>query len=93
MLTLFFPLAQYYHCSFRMTGEGWLLCFGEYQDVLIIDAKTLGVLHTLSSQSSDWINCMCIVHSARIQGIRYRCSYRPTNSVKYFCINSVILLD
>eukprot|EP00076_Gallus_gallus_P044298 XP_025009836.1 WD repeat-containing protein 72 isoform X3 [Gallus gallus] len=57
----------YYHCSFRMTGEGWLLCFGEYQDVLIIDAKTLGVLHTLSSQSSDWINCMCIVHSARIQ--------------------------
>ncbi|XP_027323012.1 WD repeat-containing protein 72 isoform X2 [Anas platyrhynchos] len=57
----------YYHCSFRMTGEGWLLCCGEYQDVLIIDAKTLGVLHTLSSQSSDWINCMCIVHSARIQ--------------------------
>ncbi|XP_055649741.1 WD repeat-containing protein 72 [Falco peregrinus] len=59
---------SYYHCSFRMTGEGWLLCCGEYQDVLIIDAKTLGVLHTLSSsQSSDWINCMCIVHSARIQ--------------------------
>ncbi|OXB62265.1 hypothetical protein ASZ78_012072 [Callipepla squamata] len=57
----------YYHCSFRMTGEGWLLCFGEYQDVLIIDAKTLDVLHSLSSQSSDWINCMCIVHSARIQ--------------------------
>ncbi|XP_072727342.1 WD repeat-containing protein 72 isoform X2 [Ciconia boyciana] len=58
----------YYHCSFRMTGEGWLLCCGEYQDVLIIDAKTLGVLHTLSSShSSDWINCMCIVHSARIQ--------------------------
>ncbi|XP_010310285.1 WD repeat-containing protein 72 isoform X1 [Balearica regulorum gibbericeps] len=58
----------YYHCSFRMTGEGWLLCCGEYQDVLILDAKTLGVLHTLSSsQSSDWINCMCIVHSARIQ--------------------------
>ncbi|XP_065590379.1 WD repeat-containing protein 72 [Cyrtonyx montezumae] len=57
----------YYHCSFRMTGEGWLLCFGEYQDVVIIDAKTLDVLHTLSSQSSDWINCMCIVHSARIQ--------------------------
>ncbi|NXF02226.1 WDR72 protein, partial [Smithornis capensis] len=59
---------HYYHCSFRMTGEGWLLCCGEYQDVLIIDAKTLGVLHTLSSsQSPDWINCMCIVHSARIQ--------------------------
>ncbi|XP_030811286.1 WD repeat-containing protein 72 [Camarhynchus parvulus] len=59
---------HYYHCSFRMTGEGWLLCCGEYQDVLIIDAKTLGVLHTLSSsQSSDWIKCMCIVHSARIQ--------------------------
>ncbi|XP_013812753.1 WD repeat-containing protein 72 [Apteryx mantelli] len=58
----------YYHCSFRMTGEGWLLCCGEYQDVLIIDAKTLSVLHTLtSSQSSDWINCMCIVHSTRIQ--------------------------
>uniref|UniRef100_A0A803WC20 WD repeat domain 72 n=1 Tax=Ficedula albicollis TaxID=59894 RepID=A0A803WC20_FICAL len=58
---------HYYHCSFRMTGEGWLLCCGEYQDVLIIDAKTLDVLHTLSSQSSDWINCMCVVHSARIQ--------------------------
>uniref|UniRef100_A0A8C7A181 WD repeat domain 72 n=1 Tax=Nothoprocta perdicaria TaxID=30464 RepID=A0A8C7A181_NOTPE len=58
----------YYHCSFRMTGEGWLLCCGEYQDVLIIDAKTLSVLHTLtSSQYSDWINCMCIVHSTRIQ--------------------------
>uniref|UniRef100_A0A8C6K2X3 WDR72-like alpha-solenoid domain-containing protein n=1 Tax=Melopsittacus undulatus TaxID=13146 RepID=A0A8C6K2X3_MELUD len=58
----------YYHCSFRMTGEGWLLCCGEYQDVLIIDAKSLDVLHTLSSsQSSDWVNCMCIVHSARIQ--------------------------
>ncbi|XP_009904747.2 WD repeat-containing protein 72 [Dryobates pubescens] len=58
----------YYHCSFRMTGEGWLLCCGEYQDVLIIDAKTLDVIHTLlSSQSPDWINCMCIVHSARIQ--------------------------
>ncbi|XP_025960543.2 WD repeat-containing protein 72 isoform X2 [Dromaius novaehollandiae] len=58
----------YYHCSFRMTGDGWLLCCGEYQDVLIIDAKTLSVLHTLtSSQSSDWISCMCIVHSARIQ--------------------------
>lgn len=59
-----------------MTGEGWLLCCGEYQDVLIIDAKTLGVLHTLSSsQSSDWINCMCIVHSARIQGICFTCIY------------------
>ncbi|KYO21230.1 WD repeat-containing protein 7 isoform C [Alligator mississippiensis] len=58
----------YYHCSFRMTGDGWLLCCGEYQDVLIIDAKTLAVLHTLiSTQSSDWINCMCIVHSTRIQ--------------------------
>uniref|UniRef100_A0A8B9GL75 WD repeat domain 72 n=2 Tax=Amazona TaxID=12929 RepID=A0A8B9GL75_9PSIT len=59
---------HYYHCSFRMTGEGWLLCCGEYQDILIIDAKSLDVLHTLSSsQSSDWVNCMCIVHSARIQ--------------------------
>ncbi|XP_053451460.1 WD repeat-containing protein 72 [Nycticebus coucang] len=58
----------YYHCSFRMTGEGWLLCCGEYQDVLIIDAKTLAVIHTFtSSQSPDWINCMCIVHSMRIQ--------------------------
>ncbi|XP_006831922.1 PREDICTED: WD repeat-containing protein 72-like [Chrysochloris asiatica] len=58
----------YYHCSFRMTGEGWLLCCGEYQDVLIIDAKTLAVVHTFaSSQSPDWIHCMCIVHSVRIQ--------------------------
>nr|KAF6394288.1 WD repeat domain 72 [Pipistrellus kuhlii] len=58
----------YYHCSFRMTGEGWLLCCGEYQDVLIIDAKTLVLVHTFtSSQSPDWVNCMCIVHSMRIQ--------------------------
>ncbi|XP_063782180.1 WD repeat-containing protein 72 isoform X2 [Pseudophryne corroboree] len=57
----------YYHCSFRMTGEGWLLCCGYYQDVLIVDAKTLQVLHTFKSQSSDWISCMCIVHSTRIQ--------------------------
>ncbi|XP_074863122.1 WD repeat-containing protein 72 [Carettochelys insculpta] len=58
----------YYHCSFRMTGDGWLLCCGQYHDVLIIDAKTLAVLHTLISfQSSDWISCMCIVHSTRIQ--------------------------
>ncbi|XP_078540981.1 WD repeat-containing protein 72 [Lissotriton helveticus] len=57
----------YYHCSFRMTGEGWLLCGGQYQDVLIIDAKTLEVLHTLKSQQSEWISCMCIVHSTRIQ--------------------------
>ncbi|ELK05402.1 WD repeat-containing protein 72 [Pteropus alecto] len=58
----------YYHCSSRMTGEGWLLCCGEYQDILIIDAKTLTLVHTFtSSQSPDWINCMCIVHSMRIQ--------------------------
>ncbi|XP_036910566.1 WD repeat-containing protein 72 isoform X2 [Sturnira hondurensis] len=58
----------YYHCPFRMTGEGWLLCCGEYQDVVIIDAKTLALVHTFtSSQSPDWINCMCIVHSMRIQ--------------------------
>lgn len=82
-----FPLAQYYHCSSRMTGEGWLLCCGEYRDVLVIDAKTLSVLHTLSSQSSDWINCMCIVHSARIQGIHFGCTYvGQSNSDKiYLC--------
>ncbi|XP_008584861.1 PREDICTED: WD repeat-containing protein 72, partial [Galeopterus variegatus] len=58
----------YYHCSFRMTGEGWLLCCGEYQDVLIIDARTLAVVHSFtSSQSPDWVNCMCIVHSMRVQ--------------------------
>ncbi|XP_068131576.1 WD repeat-containing protein 72 isoform X2 [Hyperolius riggenbachi] len=57
----------YYHCSFRMTGEGWLLCCGHYQDILIVDAKTLQVLHTFKSQASDWISCMCIVHSTRIQ--------------------------
>ncbi|XP_048188976.1 WD repeat-containing protein 72 isoform X2 [Perognathus longimembris pacificus] len=57
----------YYHCSFRMTGEGWLLCCGEYQDILVIDAKTLSVIHMFTSQSPDWIKCMCIVHSMRIQ--------------------------
>ncbi|XP_049981794.1 WD repeat-containing protein 72 isoform X2 [Alexandromys fortis] len=58
----------YYHCAFRMTSEGWLLCCGEYQDVLILDAGTLAILHTFSSsQSPDWMKCMCIVHSVRIQ--------------------------
>ncbi|XP_054859009.1 WD repeat-containing protein 72 [Eublepharis macularius] len=58
----------YYHSSFRMTGDGWLLCCGQYNDVLLIDAKTLTVLHALtSSQSSNWISCMCLVHSPRIQ--------------------------
>ncbi|KAM4676747.1 WD repeat-containing protein 72 isoform 2-T2 [Discoglossus pictus] len=57
----------YYHCSFRMTGEGWLLCCGQYQDILIVDVKTLQVLHTFKSQSTDWVSCMCIVHSPRIQ--------------------------
>lgn len=52
-----------------MTGEGWLLCCGEYQDVLVLDAGTLAVLHTFSSlQSPDWMKCMCIVHSVRVQG-------------------------
>lgn len=52
-----------------MTGSGWLLCCGEYQDVLVIDAETLTVVHTLmSSQSPDWVTCMCIVHSVRVQG-------------------------
>nr|XP_005996242.1 PREDICTED: WD repeat-containing protein 72 [Latimeria chalumnae] len=58
----------YYYCSFRMSGGGWLLCCGQYQDVLIIDAWTLEILHTFnSSQSLDWISCMCIIHSLRIQ--------------------------
>ncbi|XP_055293020.1 WD repeat-containing protein 72 [Moschus berezovskii] len=58
----------YYHCPSRMTGEGWLLCCGEYQDVLIIDAESLVIIHTfVSSQSPDWINCICIVHSMTIQ--------------------------
>ncbi|XP_070618312.1 WD repeat-containing protein 72 isoform X2 [Erythrolamprus reginae] len=58
----------YYHSSFRMAGEGWLVCCGQYNDILIIDAKSLVVLHTLtSSSSSDWISCMCLVRSLRIQ--------------------------
>uniref|UniRef100_A0A670YFJ6 WD repeat domain 72 n=1 Tax=Pseudonaja textilis TaxID=8673 RepID=A0A670YFJ6_PSETE len=58
----------YYHSSFRMAGEGWLVCCGQYNDILIIDAITLVVLHRLtSSSSSDWISCMCLVHSLRIQ--------------------------
>lgn len=58
----------YYHSSFRMTGDGWLLCCGQYNNILIVDARTLAVLHTLtSSRSSDWISCMCLVHSPRIQ--------------------------
>uniref|UniRef100_A0A8C5M824 WD repeat domain 72 n=1 Tax=Leptobrachium leishanense TaxID=445787 RepID=A0A8C5M824_9ANUR len=57
----------YYHCSFRMTGEGWLLCCGQYLDILIVDAKTLQVLHALKSQAPEWVSCMCIVRSTRIQ--------------------------
>ncbi|KAF7241608.1 WD repeat-containing protein 72, partial [Varanus komodoensis] len=58
----------YYRNTFRMTGEGWLLCCGHYDDILVIDARTLAVLHTLaSSHASDWISCMCLVHSPRIQ--------------------------
>ncbi|XP_004639101.2 WD repeat-containing protein 72 isoform X2 [Octodon degus] len=58
----------YYHCSSRMTGDGWLLCCGEYQDVLVIDAETLAVVHSFSSsQSPDWVTCMCIMHSVRVQ--------------------------
>ncbi|XP_013914186.1 PREDICTED: WD repeat-containing protein 72 [Thamnophis sirtalis] len=58
----------YYHSSFRMAGDGWLVCCGQYNDILIIDAITLVVLHTLTSSStSDWISCMCLVHSLRIQ--------------------------
>ncbi|XP_043934875.1 WD repeat-containing protein 72 [Protopterus annectens] len=58
----------YYYCSFRMSGDGWLICCGQYQDVLVIDAQTLEVLHTfVSSQSPDWVSCMCVIHSPRIQ--------------------------
>ncbi|XP_021116569.1 WD repeat-containing protein 72 isoform X2 [Heterocephalus glaber] len=58
----------YYHCSSRMAGDGWLLCCGEYQDVLVVDARTLAVVHTLvSSQCPDWVTCMCTVHSVRVQ--------------------------
>ncbi|XP_042332002.1 WD repeat-containing protein 72 isoform X3 [Sceloporus undulatus] len=58
----------YYHSSFRMTGEGWLLCCGQYDNILILDAKTLAVLHALtSSHTPDWVSCMCLVHSPRIQ--------------------------
>ncbi|XP_041030846.1 WD repeat-containing protein 72-like [Carcharodon carcharias] len=58
----------YYYRSFRMSGDGWLLCCGQYQDVLVIDARSLELLHALvSSTTPDWISSMCIVHSQRIQ--------------------------
>ncbi|XP_053128749.1 WD repeat-containing protein 72 isoform X2 [Hemicordylus capensis] len=58
----------YYHSSFRMMGDGWLLCCGQYNDVLVVDAGTLALLHRLeSSRASDWVRCMCLVHSPRIQ--------------------------
>uniref|UniRef100_A0A4W3K8R5 WD repeat domain 72 n=1 Tax=Callorhinchus milii TaxID=7868 RepID=A0A4W3K8R5_CALMI len=58
----------YYYRSFRMSGDGWLLCCGQYQDVLVVDARTLEVLHALiSSVTPDWISSMCIVCSQRIQ--------------------------
>ncbi|XP_062819198.1 WD repeat-containing protein 72 isoform X2 [Anolis carolinensis] len=58
----------YYHSSFRMPGEGWLLCCGHYDGILVLDAGTLDVLHTLTtSQAPDWVSCMCLAHSPRIQ--------------------------
>ncbi|XP_069766872.1 WD repeat-containing protein 72-like isoform X3 [Narcine bancroftii] len=58
----------YYYRSFRMSGDGWLLCCGQYQDVLVIDARSLELLHALiSSVTPDWISSMCIVRSQRIQ--------------------------
>ncbi|XP_048418473.1 WD repeat-containing protein 72-like isoform X2 [Stegostoma tigrinum] len=59
---------NYYYRSFRMSGDGWLLCCGQYQDVLVIDACTLELCHALvSSATPDWISSMCIVRSQRIQ--------------------------
>ncbi|XP_060708994.1 WD repeat-containing protein 72-like isoform X2 [Hemiscyllium ocellatum] len=58
----------YYYRSFRMSGDGWLLCCGQYQDVLVIDARSLELCHALvSSATPDWISSMCIVRSQRIQ--------------------------
>ncbi|XP_078097506.1 WD repeat-containing protein 72-like [Mustelus asterias] len=58
----------YYYRNFRMSGDGWLLCCGQYQDVLVFDAHSLELLHALvSSTTPDWISSMCIVHSQRIQ--------------------------
>ncbi|XP_067827567.1 WD repeat-containing protein 72-like isoform X5 [Heptranchias perlo] len=58
----------YYYRSFRMSGDGWLLCCGQYQDVLVVDARSLELLHALvSSATPDWISSMCIVRSQRIQ--------------------------
>ncbi|XP_051896243.1 WD repeat-containing protein 72-like [Pristis pectinata] len=58
----------YYYRSFRMSGDGWLLCCGQYQDILVIDARSLELLHALvSSTTPDWISSMCIVRSQRIQ--------------------------
>uniref|UniRef100_H9GIJ0 WD repeat domain 72 n=1 Tax=Anolis carolinensis TaxID=28377 RepID=H9GIJ0_ANOCA len=58
----------YYHSSFRMPGEGWLLCCGHYDGILVLDAGTLDVLHALTaSQAPDWVSCMCLAHSPRIQ--------------------------
>uniref|UniRef100_W5N7E5 WD repeat domain 72 n=1 Tax=Lepisosteus oculatus TaxID=7918 RepID=W5N7E5_LEPOC len=58
----------YYYCSSRVAGDGWLLCCGEYQDVLLIDAQTLQVLHKFFSRdSSDWISSLCVAHSLKTQ--------------------------
>lgn len=74
-----------------MTGEGWLLCCGEYQDVLIIDAKSLAVIHTfISSQSPDWINCLCIVHSMRIQGNSWVLQNTKRMHIKRSLLNYVL---
>ncbi|XP_015198373.2 WD repeat-containing protein 72 isoform X2 [Lepisosteus oculatus] len=58
----------YYYCSSRVAGDGWLLCCGEYQDVLLIDTQTLQVLHKFFSRdSSDWISSLCVAHSLKTQ--------------------------
>ncbi|XP_039626216.1 WD repeat-containing protein 72-like [Polypterus senegalus] len=57
----------YYYSSSRMVEEGWLLCCGEYPDVLVVDAQTLDILYKLiSTDASNWISSMCIVRSPRI---------------------------
>uniref|UniRef100_A0A8C4TDK0 WD repeat domain 72 n=1 Tax=Erpetoichthys calabaricus TaxID=27687 RepID=A0A8C4TDK0_ERPCA len=66
-ILFFFCIPQYYYSSSRMVEEGWLLCCGEYPDVLVVDAQTLDILYKLiSSDASNWISSMCIVRSPRI---------------------------
>ncbi|XP_078280129.1 WD repeat-containing protein 7 isoform X4 [Rhinoraja longicauda] len=59
---------QFYQFNVGTLREGRLLCYGHYPEILVIDATSLEVLHSLVSKiSPDWINSLSIIRSLRTQ--------------------------